>query len=94
MTRNFVLWRMAIPLVGIPLLFKLVYAAGYRSLFPSDWDLVWLATCVVAGVWLLYRLPFATMTRRVAVCGVYAVAMGAVLLALSLVVACGKGNCL
>jgi hypothetical protein len=94
MTRNFSLFRIALALVCVPVIFGLVYGAGYRSVFPSNWDLVLLAACVIAGVWTLYRLPFTSTPRRVGACVVYAVAMSAVLLALSLWIACGQGTCL
>ena len=91
---NPMLLSLGCSLVGVPVLFTLVYALGYGSLFPSDWDVAVLGFLVLLGAWMIYRLPLSSLGTRVAASSAYALAMSGLLFFLALGVACGNDNCL
>ena len=93
-TKKSILWLSALSLVGIPALFTLVYSLGYGSLFPSHWDLVWLGICILAGMWIIYRLPLPSSLARIAASGAYGLLMSGLFFFIALGVACGNDNCL
>src|SRR5687768_17613513 len=76
-------------LVGVPVLFTLVYELGYGSLFPSAWDGVVLGFFILTGALMIYRLPLSSLGARVAASSAYALAMSGVLFFVALGVACG-----
>lgn len=91
---NRMLMGLGCSLVGVPVLFALVYELGYGSFFPSDWDVVVLAIFILAGTSMIYRLPLSRLGARLAASFAYALAMSGVLFLVALGIACGNGNCL
>ena len=91
-------------IVGVPLAFLIYVELSYRYALSqgklpfqglSEWH--WYSAfgiCLASGVISLIKLPIFRHRNPFTVGILYAVLMGAVLFAIHLFVACGKGDCL
>jgi len=100
--RNILLWLAAV--AGVPLAFAGYVLASYRlafrqgglpyAVYPEWYWFAAFATCLVAGIVLVYLTSLKPTWLRVVAGLAYAAVMGAALLGVHAFVACSSGDCI